>query len=304
MSLLGPVTTYGRMIRFSHSIFALPFAFSGAALAAIGPGSTGGAGPTGIGITAAQVGWIALAMVGARSAAMGFNRLVDRHIDAANPRTARRELPQGILSPAAVTVFVALSSALLVAASRQLNELCFYLSPVALAVVFGYSYTKRFTWASHLVLGAGLALAPLGSWIAVTGHFAWPPIVLAGAVLCWVAGFDILYSCQDEAYDRQAGLHSIPARFGVARSLGWARCLHGLAVLLMLAVGWLAGLQALYMAGVILIGGLLAYEHWLVRPDDLTRVGTAFMTMNSLVSVAYFVFTLLDILLLSGRVAT
>ncbi|MFH1569303.1 MAG: UbiA-like polyprenyltransferase [Gemmatimonadota bacterium] len=286
MNALDSVVTYGRMIRFSHSIFALPFAFSGAALAA-----------TRSGMTLAQVGWIALAMVGARSAAMGFNRLVDRHIDAANPRTRQRELPRGSLSPLAVAAFVAASAAALVLAARALNPLCFHLSPLALAAVFAYSYTKRITWASHLVLGACLGLAPLGAWLAVAGSFDLAPVVLALAVTCWVAGFDILYACQDEAFDRQFGLHSIPARLGAAWSLRLARVLHGATVALMLAVGQLLVLGLIYTGGVALIGGLLVYEHWLVRPADLSRVNTAFMTMNSLVSVAYFAFTLADLLL-------
>lgn len=285
MSMLSPVVQYGRMIKFSHSIFALPFALSGAALAAANHG-----------IRPFQLLWIIVAMVAARSAAMGFNRLVDRRIDAANPRTAGRELPAGVMSVSAVTLFVVLSSGLLVVAAWQINRLCLLLSPVALAIVFLYSYTKRFTWASHLVLGLALALAPLGAWIAVTGRFDVPPVLLGLAVMTWTAGFDILYSCQDHDYDHGAGLHSIPVRFGLKGALRLARGLHLVAVALMVGLGFSAGLQAVYFVGVIAIAALLAYEHYLVSPEDLTQVNTAFMTMNGLVSVAFLVFTLADLL--------
>ncbi len=290
MSLSAPVVTYGRMIRFSHSIFALPFAFSGAAMAAAVAG-----------ITLSQVGWITLAMVSARSSAMGFNRLVDRHIDAANPRTANRELPQGILSPVSVWILVILSASALVGAAWMLNPLCLALSPVALFVVGGYSFTKRFTWGSHLVLGLGLGLAPLGAWIAVTGQFALVPVMLGLAVMSWVAGFDILYSCQDHEYDQGVGLHSIPVRFGLAGALRLARLLHVLTIVFMTGVGSMSGMQWIYFAGVGAIAALLVWEHRLVKPDDLTKVNTAFMTANSIISVAYLVFTLADLLLLGDQ---
>jgi len=290
MSDSSPIVTYGRMIRFSHSIFALPFALSGAALAA----AVGG-------ITAAQVGWIILAMVAARSAAMGFNRLVDRHIDAANPRTAQRELPQGVVSPLAVWILVVFSAAALIGAAWKLNPLCLALSPVALFVVGGYSFTKRFTWGSHLVLGLGLGLAPLGAWIAVAGQFNPAPVLLGLAVMSWVAGFDILYSCQDHEYDKGVGLHSIPVRFGLVGALRLARLLHAMTIVFMLAVGTVAGMRWIYFAGVGAITLLLCWEHRLVRPDDLTKVNTAFMTANSIISVAYFAFTLTDLLLLGDQ---
>ncbi|MBT4100116.1 MAG: UbiA family prenyltransferase [Gemmatimonadetes bacterium] len=290
MSPSSPIVTYGRMIRFSHSIFALPFAFSGAALAAAVAG-----------ITAAQVGWIILAMVAARSAAMGFNRLVDRHIDAANPRTAQRELPQGVVSPLAVWILVVLSALALIGAAWKLNPLCLALSPVALFVVGGYSFTKRFTWGSHLVLGLGLGLAPLGAWIAVAGQFNPAPVLLGLAVMSWVAGFDILYSCQDHEYDKGVGLHSIPVRFGLVGALRLARILHVMTIVFMLCVGTVAGLRWIYFAGVGAITLLLCWEHRLVRPDDLTKVNTAFMTANSIISVAYFAFTLTDLLLLGDQ---
>ncbi len=288
-TVLRTVSTILRMVRFSHSIFALPFALSGAALAAAVAG-----------IQPAQIGWIILAMVAARSAAMGFNRLVDRQIDAQNPRTAQRELPAGILSPVAVWIFVILSASGLVLAAWKLNPLCLALSPVALFVVGGYSFTKRFTWASHLVLGLGLGLAPLGAWIAVTGQFGPVPILLGLAVLSWVAGFDILYSCQDHEYDSGAALHSIPVRFGLAGAMRLARVLHVATIGFMLGVGSVAGLQWIYFTGVAGITLLLLWEHRLVSPDNLTKVNMAFMTANSIISVAYFALTLADLLLLGN----
>ncbi|MEE2656958.1 MAG: UbiA-like polyprenyltransferase [Candidatus Latescibacterota bacterium] len=287
MAVLSAITLYGRMIKVSHSVFALPFALSGAALAAAATG-----------FRFAQLLWIIVAMMAARSAAMGFNRLADRHLDAANPRTRNRELPRGVVSTAAVTLLVVISAAALVLASYQLNALCFYLSPVALVVVFGYSYTKRFTWGSHLALGLALGLAPLGAWIAITGQFALPPVMLGFAVLVWVAGFDILYSCQDFDHDRRSGLHSVPVRFGLTGALWISRMLHLAAVAFMAWLGQALQMQAIYDVGVIAIAGFLVYEQWLVKPDDLTRVNTAFMTTNSIISVSFFAFTLADLLVL------
>ncbi len=285
MSLLGAVAIYGRMIKFSHSIFALPFALSGAALAAAQ-----------VGIRPSQIAWIIVAMVGARSAAMGFNRLADRSIDADNPRTAKRELPSGQVSLAAVVLLVALSSAALVLAAWQLNPLCLYLSPLVLGVLFFYSLTKRFTWASHLVLGLSLGGAPLGAWIAVTGSFALTPLLLGAAVLAWVAGFDIIYSCQDRDYDVRVGLYSIPARFGLQRALFLSRLLHALAVLMMGILGWHVGLGGFYWAGVLVIAALLVWEHRLVRPDNLERVNMAFLNLNATISLVYFASTVADLL--------
>lgn len=276
---LAPVLAYGRMIRFSHSVFALPFALASAALAARETH-----------VTPAQVGWIVMAMVAARSAAMGWNRLVDRGIDARNPRTAGRELPRGVLSPGAVGAFVGTSAALFIFAAGQLNPLCLALSPVALLITFGYSYTKRFTSASHLVLGLSLAIAPVGAWLAIRGRFEAPPLVLAAAVLLWVAGFDAIYACQDVEFDRSAGLHSIPARLGVARTLLLARAAHGVALALLAALFLLLPLGPLYLVGVAAIGGLLAWEHTLVKPDDLSQVMRAF-NLNGWVSALYLVFT-------------
>ena len=271
---------YGRMIKFSHSVFALPFALASAALAVEGR------------VPWSKLGWILLAMVGARSAAMGFNRLADHAIDARNPRTAGRELPQGRLARGEVWVFVALSAGALVLAAARLNPLCLALSPVALAVVLGYSYTKRFTSLSHVFLGLALSIAPVGAWLAIRGSFAAPPIVLGVAVLCWVAGFDTIYACQDASFDRSAGLHSLPARLGIRRALLVARGLHGIAVVGLACLFVLAPLHPLYLVGVAAVGALLAYEHSLVRADDLSRVNAAFFTVNGWVAVGYLAFTL------------
>ena len=278
-SLLERAGAYGRMIRFSHSVFALPFALTSAALAAQGGAATGG-----------HVFWIVVAMVAARSAAMGFNRLVDQAIDARNPRTASRELPQGIVSRGEAWLFVALSVAVFVLAAAMLNPLCLALTPAALAIVLGYSYTKRFTAASHLVLGLALAVAPVGAWLAIRGRFDLVPIVLGLAVLLWVAGFDTLYACQDVEFDRQEGLRSLPAAVGVPRALGLARLMHAGTVLLLLSLFGLAPLHPVYLAGVTVVAAILAWEHSLVGPQDLSRVMQAF-NLNGWVSLGYFAVT-------------
>ena len=281
LSLGARAVAYGRMIKFSHSVFALPFALSAAVLAAQGyPGAD-------------KLLWILVAMLGARSAAMGFNRLADHALDARNPRTAGRELPRGVLSRIEVWGFVVVSALALVVAAWRLNPLCLMLSPLALAVVLGYSYAKRFTSLSHLWLGLGLGLAPLGAWIAVRGQFDVTPVVLAAAVLAWVAGFDILYACQDVDFDRSEGLWSLPARWGVGRALLFARALHALAAALLACLYWLAPLRPLYLAGVAGVAGLLVYEHSLVREDDLSRVDAAFFTLNGWISVGYLATTVL-----------
>jgi 4-hydroxybenzoate polyprenyltransferase len=276
--LAGRALAYGRMIRFSHSVFALPFALTSAVLAARG------------GLTARQVLWIVVAMVGARSAAMGFNRLADHALDARNPRTAARELPRGVLSRGEVWAFVGVSAAALVLAAGMLNPLCLLLSPVALAIVFGYSYSKRFTAASQLLLGLSLAVAPVGAWLAIRGAFAWPPIVLALAVVLWVAGFDTIYACQDVDFDRREGLRSIPVWLGVPRALRVSRAMHALALGLLFLLYRLVPLHPLYLAGVVTVAALLVYEHALVRADDLSRVMQAF-NLNGWVSLGYFACT-------------
>jgi 4-hydroxybenzoate polyprenyltransferase len=279
-ALLGRIGLFGRMIKFSHSVFALPFAFSSAVLAA------------GSGISWRQVAWILVAMVGARSAAMGFNRLADQGLDARNPRTSGRELPRGVLSRSEVWVFVVASAATLVVAAAMLNPLCLALSPVALLVILGYSYTKRFTALSHVFLGLALALAPVGAWLAVRGRLEAPPVALGLAVLFWVAGFDTIYACQDEAFDRSAGLHSLPARLGTRRALVVARLFHVAAVALLAGLYALVPLHPVYLVGVAAVAGLLLYEHSLVRADDLSRIDAAFFTVNGWISLGYFVVTL------------
>lgn len=264
------------MVRFSHSIFALPFALASVAFASLSAP-----------VTARIVIWVVVAMVAARNAAMGFNRLVDAAIDARNPRTAGRELPRGILRRGEVAVFVVLLSAMFVLAAGMLNRACLLLAPLALAIVFFYSYTKRFLWASQIVLGLSLAIAPVGAWIAVTGGIAWPPVLLGASVLCWVAGFDVIYALQDLDFDRREGLHSIPARFGAVTSLWTARLLHVLSVAALLAVYPMLPLHPVYLLGVGAVAILLAYEHTLVRADDLSRVNLAFFTTNGIVSIVY-----------------
>jgi 4-hydroxybenzoate polyprenyltransferase len=280
---LERLLAYGRMIRFSHSVFALPFALASAALAAREAP-----------LTPRQLLWIVVAMVAARSAAMGWNRLVDRALDARNPRTAGRELPRGVLSARETLAFVFLSAAVLVVAAAMLNPLCLALSPLALLIVLGYSYTKRFTAASHLVLGLSLGLAPVGAWLAVRGAFAPLPLVLGLAVLLWVAGFDTLYACQDLEFDRREGLHSLPARLGIPRSLLLARAMHVGAVIALASLYWLAALHPLYLAGVAAIGLLLVWQHSLVSATDQSRVMQAF-NLNGWVSLGYLGFTLVAV---------
>ena len=268
-------------IKFQHSVFALPFALTGALLAARGMGLAATA-------AAWKLAWIIVAMVAARSAAMAFNRLVDAPLDASNPRTALRAIPAGKLSKPFVAVFVAIAATVLVVAAWQLNPLCLQLSPCVLGLALGYSYTKRFTALSHIALGAVLGSAPSAAWIAVRGTLDPAILPLTAAVLLWTAGFDIIYSCQDVAFDRRAGLHSIPARFGVARALVISRLLHAGMVACLLATWHGMGLGPLALAGVIVVAGLLAYEQSLVRAGDLSRVSAAFFTVNGWISVLFF----------------
>lgn len=272
------------MIKFEHTIFALPFAYVGAFLTEKRTPS------------AHDVVWITLAMVGARTAAMSLNRIIDRHIDAKNPRTAGRALPKGLLSVVEVWAFVIISMTLLFYAARQLSPLAFQLFPIAALVLLIYSYTKRFTWTCHLFLGATLGLAPLGSWVAIAGRFDLAPVLLALGVLFWVAGFDIIYACDDYEFDRRERIHSIPARFGIRKALKISAAFHVVAPLLILAAGLLLDLGAFYFAGVLAAVVILFYQHTLVRPDDLSRAGVAFFNLNGILSVMVFAFTLLDVL--------
>jgi 4-hydroxybenzoate polyprenyltransferase len=271
------------MIKIQHTVFALPFAFMGALLGARGLP------------TAWQVFFILLAMVGARSAAMAFNRLADAEVDAKNPRTADRALARGLVSKGFTLGFIAASSLLFFFAAAQLNPFSLALSPIALAVVLGYSYAKRFTWASHLVLGAALGIAPVAGWIAVRGDVAATPLVLGLSVLFWVAGFDILYSLQDEDFDRKTGLHSLPVRLGRPRAMALARRLHLAASLGFLLTGWLAGLGWLYYLAALAAGLLLWWEHRLLSPQDLSRLNQAFFTLNGTISLVLGLATLFSV---------
>ena len=278
------------MIKFEHSVFALPFALTGALLAY----RDGGYDTRGVG---AKLAWIVVAMVGARSAAMAFNRIVDAGIDARNPRTKMRHLPAGLLSRGFAWAFVAASAAVFLFAASQLNRLCLELAPLALAIVLFYSFTKRFTAFSHLVLGFSLGIAPAAAWIAVRGSLDPRILWLTAAVTFWTGGFDVIYACQDYEFDCSEALRSIPRRWGIARALYAARGLHVLMVLCLLALVRSLDLGALALAGVVAVIALLVYEHRLVKAHDLSRVNAAFFTMNGYVSVLFFLFWAADILL-------
>jgi len=277
--MIARVRTYASFVRFGHSVFALPFALVGALLAARTVPMTWG-----------RVGWIVVAMVTARSAAMGFNRLVDWRFDALNPRTSARELPRGALSQAEAVAFVAVASLAFVYAAWRLGPLCFALSPVALAIVFWYSMAKRVTWMTQLFLGLAMAVAPVGGWLAAGGGSGWEPVLLALAIGAWVGGFDVLYACQDLEFDRAHGLRSVPVRFGVARSLAISRALHVAAVACLGALGAAGGLGWIYFAGVVGVAALLGYEQSLVSADDLSKVKQAF-DLNGYVGILYLVTT-------------
>jgi len=271
------------MIKIEHTLFALPFAFLGAALAARElPPQTAG-------FWISKLLWITLAMVGARSAAMTFNRIADRNIDAANPRTATRALPAGLLDLRFAAGFAIVSSALFLLAASQLNRLTLILSPIALGSVLLYSYTKRFTFLSHVILGWCLAIAPSGAWIAIQGKLTLVPLLLSLSVMLWTAGFDVLYACQDYDFDRESGLHSIPRQFGISRALWIARAIHGLMFASLLAFFLNAHLGWLGFVGVVATGVLLVYQHSIVKPNDLSRLNAAFFTTNAFVSVILFV---------------
>lgn len=292
---LEKIVLYGRLIRFSHTVFALPFALASVALA--WPSHP---------VTPRTLLWILVAMVGARSAAMGFNRLADRKIDARNPRTQGWEMPQGKVKIGEAVALTVLSSAVFIYAAYRLNPLCLALSPVALAIVFSYSLTKRFTWSSHLFLGLSLSLAPAGAWLAITGSpqnlsDLLTPLLLGLAVLFWLAGFDIIYSLQDYEFDRSHGLYSIPVRFGVAWALRFSSLSHLLTVIFLTLVGLHAGLGVIYWSGMIAVALILFWEHRLVRPGDLSRVNRAFFDYNAYVSVGYLLTIVGDLIFRVGR---
>jgi len=275
------------MIKFEHTVFMLPFALMAAVVASRHDW---------VGL-AHKLPWILLAMVGARSAAMAFNRIVDRRYDALNPRTARRALPAGLLTVPQVVVFTVVAALLLVFAAYKLNPLAWALSPVALLLALGYSYTKRFTAFSHFFLGLALAVAPVGAWIAITGRIEPPALWLGGAVVCWLFGFDILYALQDTEFDRANGLHSMPARLGNARALLVSRLAHFVMIGLLVMTGVSAGLGLVYFVAVALVAGMITWEQSLVKHDDLSRLDMAFFTLNGYISAGLLLLTLADVLL-------
>ena len=289
MSLIGKTRTVLEMIKFEHSVFALPFALTGALLAVRGSGLDGGE-------LAVKFAWIIVAMIAARSAAMAFNRVADAEIDALNPRSRMRAIPAGAVSKSFTWGFIAFWSGVFVLAAYLLNPLCLKLSPLALAIVFGYSYTKRFTALSHLALGLALGIAPAAAWIAVRGSLDAPILLLTAAVTLWTAGFDIIYACQDHDFDRETGLHSIPAALGIRNALLVSRLLHAAMIALLVWLARAMDLGLLSLAGVAVVAALLVYEHLLVKPDDLSRVNAAFFTVNGFVSVLFLVFWAADIL--------
>jgi 4-hydroxybenzoate polyprenyltransferase len=292
--LVEKIRNYASLVRFSHTVFALPFAFASLVLA--WPNHP---------ITLRTVLWILVAMVGARTAAMGFNRLADRKFDALNPRTEAWELPKGTVKIWEAGLLTLVASLIFVFGAYQLNWTCFVLSPVALAVIFFYSLTKRFTWASHLFLGVALSLAPIGAWLAVTSS---PtnlqelviPLCLGFAVVFWLAGFDIIYSLQDREFDSAQGLHSIPVRFGVTGALRLSTFFHICTIVFLFLVGVAAHLGIIYWIGCLAVSLILLWEHRIVRPNDLSRINRAFFDFNAYVSIGYFLVTLADVVVYSG----
>ena len=289
--LVEKIRSYASLVRFSHTVFALPFAFASLVLA--WPSHP---------ITPRSILWILVAMVGARTAAMGFNRLADRKFDALNPRTKSWELPKGTVKTWEAGLLTIGASIIFILGAYQLNWTCFVLSPVALAVIFFYSLTKRFTWTSHLFLGVALSLAPIGAWLAVAG---WPidwrelviPLYLGLAVVFWLAGFDIIYSLQDREFDRSHGLHSIPVRFGVTWALRLSSFFHICTIAFLILVGVAAQLGIIYWIGCLAVSLILMWEHRIVRPNDLSRINRAFFDFNAYVSIGYFLITLADVLI-------
>ncbi|MDB5253370.1 MAG: 4-hydroxybenzoate octaprenyltransferase [Flaviaesturariibacter sp.] len=315
---MSTVRSYLSLVKFSHTIFAMPFALIGFFLGVSSlrhhdfpetyvrlpyPGQPGFR--TGLAWTDAAM-WLPLlpvfllvigCMVFARSAAMAFNRYLDRRFDALNPRTAIREIPKGIITPGNALAFTISCCLLFIACTYLINRVCFYLSPVALAVVLGYSYTKRFTPLCHLVLGIGLALAPIGAYLAVTGCFHWLPLLFSGAVICWVSGFDIIYALQDVDFDTSQRLYSIPAAVGKARALRVSEGLHVISAGFVAIAGWRGEFGPLYWGGFAVFAGMLVYQHAIVKPDDLRRVNLAFMTANGIASVVFAVFVIADMMI-------
>ncbi|MEK5238470.1 UbiA-like polyprenyltransferase [Paenibacillus sp. FSL L8-0470] len=281
------VGVFLQMIKFEHTVFALPFAFMGALLGSV---VMFGTLPSW-----AQIGWVVIAMFGARSAAMGLNRLIDRISDAKNPRTAGRAIPAGLLKVGEVIIFIGISFFLLFWAAFKLNPLSAKLLPIAVFLLVFYSFTKRFTWACHLILGLTIALAPLGGWVAVTGTVDWTAMIFYFTIVFWTAGFDIIYSCQDVEFDTKEGLYSIPVRFGVPRALDIAKVFHFLTGIGFVSLLFITDLSWWYVAGMLIAYIILFYEHHIVSPSDLSRLQTAFFTMNGVLSIVVFSFTLIDL---------
>jgi 4-hydroxybenzoate polyprenyltransferase len=282
--IMTKIGIFLEMIKFTHTIFALPFALTGALMAANGL-------PSG-----RQIVWIILAMAGARTAAMAMNRLIDADIDARNPRTAVRAIPAGLIGKGLTFVFIVLSTALMLFSAYMLNPLCLKLSPIALFFLLLYSYCKRFTSLAHVVLGICLAAAPIGAWVAIRGSIDTPALVLGSVVLFWVAGFDILYALQDLDFDRDAGLHSIPVLLGVNGSLWAARIFHLIMIVLLFVLLMLLNLGPIFLTGILTTIFMLAYEHWLLKDGDLTKLDAAFFNMNGYISVAIVFFTAAELL--------
>lgn len=286
------IEKYFSLIKFSHTVFAMPFAIIGFFL-----GVHSRQGQWTFTWMGGRLLWVVACMIFARSAAMAFNRYLDRSFDAENPRTASREIPTGKIHPARALLFTGISALLFVGTTWLINPICFALSPVALAVVLGYSYTKRFTAFCHLILGIGLSLAPIGAYLAVTGTFHFLPILFSLAVIGWVSGFDIIYALQDEDFDRKHRLHSIPAWLGKAQALLVSRLLHGFSFAIIIWAGIIGEFGWIYVAGTLIYGAMLLYQQWIVSPRDLSRVNIAFMTANGMASVLFAAFVITDILI-------
>ncbi|MCA9682599.1 MAG: putative 4-hydroxybenzoate polyprenyltransferase [Myxococcales bacterium] len=297
--LWSTLVHYASLVRLSHTIFGLPFTLAAGILAHRAATSAGLG--DGVGMTWLKLLWIVVAFTGARTAAMGFNRIVDRDIDAKNPRTASRELPAGKIDLRAAWALTILAALVFVGAAAALGTVALAFSPLCLLIVGGYSLFKRFSWSAHLILGVALSLGPAGAWVAVTGGlqgFSLPAAMMV-AVATWVSGFDVIYSLQDRDFDDGAGLHSIPVAFGVRGALWFSGVLHLLTTAALIAVHVLAGLGVAHLVGVIAVVAILAYEHWIVRPDDLSRIDKAFFDLNGWISIAYFAAMLLDVLVLT-----
>ena len=288
MSIVTTVSKYLSLVKFAHTVFALPFAFIGFFLGFADSGNP---------ISIRLFLLVLLCMVLARSAAMGFNRYIDRRYDEMNPRTAKREIPSGILPPISVLIFVIISIAGFILTTFFINQLCFFLSPIAIIVILGYSFTKRFTSLCHVVLGIGLSLAPIGAYLAVTGHFALYPVLYSFAVICWVSGFDIFYALQDIEFDKSQGLKSIPAWLGIKKSLWVSALLHLMASFIIVFVGFEIKFGWFYWTGTVIFIGLLLYEHLIVKPSNLNRVNQAFATLNGIASVIFGVFVIAELII-------